>query len=234
MRASKFKLANRRRVRLLDVGCGGGTLLGLLQHQGLDVLGFDTAPEAADIAKTQSGVDIATGARLHDSEFADASFDMVSLFHVMEHVPDPRNLLAEVRRILCHGGKVVLQVPNIESWQSRICGTRWHGLDVPRHVINYSTESVQRLLVDFGFRIVRVRHFNLRDNAPAFASSLFPALDPGRRRVRQSRGNTGELSLLTWAKHALYLAAVAAVLPFAIAESLAGCGATLMVEAEKV
>jgi SAM-dependent methyltransferase len=216
------------------VGCGGGTLLGLLQQQGLEVLGFDRAPEAADIAKTQSGVDVTTGARLHDSGFAEASFDMVSLFHVMEHVPDPRDLLAEVRRILCHGGKVVLQVPNIGSWQSRICGIRWHGLDVPRHVINYSTESMQRLLADFGFRIVRVRHFNLRDNAPAFASSLFPALDPGRRRVRQSRGNAGELPLLIWAKHALYLAAVAAVLPFAIAESLAGCGATLMVEAEKI
>jgi len=227
-------LQQNRPVRLLDVGCGSGTLLGLLRRKGFDVIGFDASHEAAAVAKASHNVNVVTGWRLQDGNFADSAFDVVSLFHVVEHVAEPRELLLEVRRLLHSRGKVILQVPNIESWQFKVCGIRWHGLDVPRHVINYSTRSVQRLLSDSGFRVCRTRHFNLRDNAPALASSLFPSLDPIRRSVRQRRTNHQEPVLLKWGRHALYLGAVAAACPFAIAESLAGVGATVMIEADKI
>ncbi|HET9219129.1 MAG TPA: class I SAM-dependent methyltransferase [Terriglobia bacterium] len=226
------KVRDSHAVRLLDVGCGSATLLRLLREKGFDVLGFDQSLRAAAIGKV-GGVEVKTGVRLQDGNFTDASFHVVSLFHVLEHVPDPRDLLGEVRRILCKGGRLVLQVPNIDSWQFRLCGVRWRGLDVPRHVINYSTKTVLRLLLDSGFRIRRSRQFNIRDNAPSLASSLFPALDPVRRRVRH-REDRAESSLVTWGKHGLYLAAVAAAYPFAVMESLAGAGATVMVEAEKI
>jgi SAM-dependent methyltransferase len=220
-----------RPPRLLDVGCGSATLLTLLRKRGFDVLGFDPSVEAATTAKA-SGIDVITGVQLQDGNFADASFNVVSLFHVLEHVPNPRELLVEVRRILCGGGRLVVQVPNIDSWQFRLCGFRWRGLDVPRHVINYSNNAVRRLLLDSGFRVHRSRQFNIRDNAPSLASSLFPALDPIRRRSR--RKDDAESSLVAWGKHALYLAAVAAAFPFAVMESVAGAGATVMIEAEKI
>ena len=219
--------------QLLDVGCGSGTLLGLLKQRGFQVRGFDSSVEAASIAKAESDIDVVVGSRLQDAGFADASFDVVTLFHVMEHVTDPRNVLSEVHRILRPSGRLVLQVPNIESWQFRLFGVRWYGLDVPRHVINYSNTAMRRLLEQSGFKISRTRHFNLRDNAPALASSLFPSLDPVSRGVRQRRRSLTEPALLAWLKHALYLSVVVAAQPFAIAESLAGKGATVMIEAEK-
>lgn len=233
-KASQKAAGGRGPVRLLDVGCGGATLLGVLRKQGFEVLGFDSSLEAAAIANSDHGVDVVTGARLQDANFPDATFDVVTLFHVMEHVPDPHGLLAEVRRILHVGGRLVLQVPNIESLQFQLFGTRWYGLDVPRHVINYSSRSIRQLLSVSGFRSRRVRYFNLRDNAPALASSLFPSLDPVSRRVRAGRRGGIESGLFAWARHSLYMAAVGAAFPFAIAESLAGLGATVMIEAEKV
>ena len=233
VKASKTLAEQRSPVRLLDIGCGGATLLGALRKKGFEVLGFDPAPEAAAIANADYGVEVITGARLQDAKFSNASFDVVTLFHVMEHVPNPRDLLVEVRRILQVGGRVVLQVPNIESWQFRLCRMRWYGLDVPRHVINYSSQSMQQLLLDSGFRARRVCHFNFRDNAPALASSLFPSLDPVSRRIRSARSCGRESGLLSWTRHGLYLAAVAAAFPFALLESLAGSGATVMIEAEK-
>ena len=164
--------------RLLDVGCGSGTLLGLLKQRGFQVRGFDSSAEAAGIAKSENGVDVVVGSRLQEAGFGDESFDLVTLFHVMEHVTDPRSVLAEVRRVLRSTGRLVLQVPNIESWQFRLFGVRWYGLDVPRHVINYSNQAMQRLLAESGFKVCRTRHFNLRDNAPALASSLFPSWIP--------------------------------------------------------
>jgi SAM-dependent methyltransferase len=219
--------------RILDVGCGSATLLGLMKERGFQVQGFDSSAEAAQIAKSENGVDVTVGTKLQDAGFADASFDLVTLFHVMEHVTDPRSVLSEVRRLLKPAGRLVLQVPNIESWQFSFFGVRWYGLDVPRHVINYSNNAMQRLLGECGFKVQRTRHFNLRDNAPAFASSLFPSLDPVSRSVRQRRRQQSEVAVVSWLKHACYLGVVLAAQPLAIAESLAGKGATIMIEASR-
>jgi len=219
-------------VRLLDVGCGSGSLLSVLKRKGFDVLGFDASEEAVRIAKAESDVDVITGERLQEAGLNAGSFDLVTLIHVMEHVPQPHEMLAEVRRLLRRSGRIVLQVPNLESWQFKLCGARWYGLDVPRHVINYSSQGMCRLLSDCGFRVLRSRQFNLRDNAPALASSLFPGLDPMSRSVRRRQAGF-ESSLAGWVKHALYLSAVFAAYPFAIIESVAGAGATVMIEAEK-
>jgi SAM-dependent methyltransferase len=221
-------------LRLLDVGCGGGTLLAVLKRRGFEVLGFDSSADAMNIAWTRSGVPVVTAESVKDAGFPSGAFDLVTLFHVMEHTPEPRTILAEVQRILQPRGRVLVQVPNIESWQSRLCGPRWYGLDVPRHVINYSSHSIQGLLSNCGFRIRRTRHFNLRDNAAALASSVCPGLDPVSRRARLMRRNRRESSMLAWIKNLAYLGVVAAGYPLILAESVCGAGGTVMLEAEKV
>jgi SAM-dependent methyltransferase len=202
--------------------------LGLMKERGFEVSGFDTSDRAAALARMENGVDVRVGGRLQDAGFPPGSFDLVSLFHVLEHVTDPRGLLAEVRRVLKPGGRIVVQVPNIESWQFRLFGSRWYGLDIPRHVIDFSARSIQRLLRESGFEVRSIRHFNLRDNAPAFASSLVPSLDPVSRVARRGGGESMPGALL---RHGLYLGLVALSFPFAIAESAAGAGATVMIEA---
>jgi 2-polyprenyl-3-methyl-5-hydroxy-6-metoxy-1,4-benzoquinol methylase len=223
---------NRRGTAILDVGCGSATLLGLLKRQEFRVRGVDSSAEAAKIAKVENGVDVAVGS-LEEAHFPDQSFDVVTLFHVMEHVTNPRGVLAEVARVLKPNGVLVLQVPNIESWQFKIFGAKWYGLDIPRHVIDYSKRSMLKLLTDSGFVPARIRHFNLRDNAPAFVSSMFPSLDPVSRGVRHRKRNVRESALAAWLRHGMYLLCVFCAYPIAILESAFGCGATLMIEAGK-
>src|SRR5262245_19413565 len=221
---------NRSGLDLLDVGCGSASLLGLMKERGFRVMGVDFSPEAATVGKDENGVTVVVGS-LEDAAFPDASFDIVTLFHVMEHVTNPRDVLKEVGRILRPGGSVVLQVPNIDSWQFRIFGAKWYGLDIPRHVIDYSSDAILGLSVEAGFQVTRVRHFNLRDNAPAFVSSLFPSLDPVSRAVRHRRRNIHEPLILAWTRHLLYLLLVVCTYPLAIFESACGHGATVMIEA---
>ena len=196
------------------------------------MLGLDLSPEAAAIAARENGVQVVTET-LAGACFPDASFGVVTMFHVLEHVLDARAILTEVHRVLRSGGRVVLQVPNIDSWQSRLFGAKWRGLDVPRHIVDFSASSLQALLDSCGFVVERVRHFNLRDNAPALASSLCPSLDPQVRAMRQHRIGVSESAVGSWVRHALYLSLVSAATPFAIAEAAAGAGATVMIEASK-
>jgi hypothetical protein len=149
----------------------------------------------------------------------------------MEHVTNPRDVLKEVARILKPEGRVVLQVPNIDSWQFRLFGAQWYGLDIPRHVIDYSKDAMLRLLSDAGFAVHRIRHFNLRDNAPSFVSSLFPSLDPVSRAVRHQNSSIRESSAMAWTRHVIYMLLVICAYPVAILESSFGHGATVMIEA---
>jgi 2-polyprenyl-3-methyl-5-hydroxy-6-metoxy-1,4-benzoquinol methylase len=223
---------NRNGLDLLDVGCGSATLLGLLKRRGFRPLGVDFSAEAARVAETENGVHVVVGS-LEQASFPGESFDIVTLFHVMEHVANPRRVLTEVSRILRPNGVVILQVPNIDSWQFKAFGAKWYGLDIPRHVIDYSRESMLRLLNDSGFVAHRVKHFNLRDNAPALVSSLFPSLDPISRAVRNRKHGVHESMLAAWLRHTAYLSFVMCAYPFAIVESACGRGATVMIEARK-
>jgi len=218
--------------RLLDVGCGSATLLGLLKRRGFDVVGVDTSHEASRVAAAEHAVRVVTGT-LHQAEFDTSEFDIVTLFHVMEHVTNPRDLLGEVRRVLKPDGVVILQVPNIDSWQFRWFGAKWYGLDIPRHVIDYSRGAMVWLLEASGFRIDRIRHFNFRDNAPALVSSLLPSLDPLSRPIRLRRRGVTEPVLVSWGKHLAYLALVVLAYPVAMLEAICGHGATVMIEARK-
>jgi 2-polyprenyl-3-methyl-5-hydroxy-6-metoxy-1,4-benzoquinol methylase len=226
------KAAGDRGVEVLDVGCGSGTLLGLLKQRGFRVNGLDFSAEAAAIAKAENGVDVAVGS-LEEAHFPAESFDVVTLFHVMEHVTNPRLVLAEVSRVLKPNGAAILQVPNIESWQFKIFGARWYGLDIPRHVIDYSRNSMLKLLADSGFVVNRIRHFNLRDNGPALVSSVFPSLDPVSRSVRHRKRNNDESRPVEWLRHLTYLLLVTCAYPVVLLESAFGCGATIMIEAKK-
>jgi 2-polyprenyl-3-methyl-5-hydroxy-6-metoxy-1,4-benzoquinol methylase len=223
---------SRGATEILDVGCGSGTLLGLLKQRGFRTMGVDFSAEAARVAETENGVRVMVGS-LMQAAFPDRSFDMVTMFHVMEHVANPREVLTEVSRILKPDGVMVLQVPNIDSWQFKAFGAKWYGLDIPRHVIDYSKVSMVRLLHESGFNPCRIKHFNLRDNAPALVSSLFPSLDPVSRAVRQRRHGIREAAPVAWLRHMAYLFCVICAYPLAILESAFGHGATLMIEAKK-
>ncbi len=225
-----FVLAAYRRAGvnglLLEVGCGGGLLLGMLAKRGVRGAGMDISAQAAASARKVNRIPALCGTLQH-APLRSGSFSVVTMFHVVEHLNDPVVHLLAARRLLRPGGRVVVQVPNADSWQFRLFGKRWNGMDVPRHLVNYRTRDLVQLLERCGFRVERIKHFNLRDNPAGFATSLAPRLDPMARRLRNIR----ETRWGRIAKSMLYLALTVAAIPFAIAEAAFGKGSSVMVEA---
>lgn len=214
---------------LLDIGCGEGLFLHLARRRGFEAHGMDPSARAVELARARYGLDVRRGA-IGSDLWEGRPFDFVTMFHVLEHVPDPRAALAYAGAHLRPGGSLILQVPNVRSLQARYFGARWYGLDVPRHVINYSPEALRIVLRDSGFEIAAVKRFSLRDNPASLASSLVPRLDPQGRMVRGRKTRTVREALFESAYFALYLIC----LPPAFVESLFGCGGTLFVRARGV
>lgn len=148
--------------RVLDVGCGRGTLLSELADRGFEVHGTEVSRAAVEGADPRTEIRIASN--LGEADYPENFFDLVILWHVLEHLPDPRETLREIRRILRPGGEVVVAVPNFSSWQARWAGPAWFHLDPPRHVYHFPLAALRMLLTDCGFECRSEHHFSLRQN----------------------------------------------------------------------
>ena len=213
---------------LLDAGCGGGLFLGMMRQRGFHVLGLDVSRAAAAIAWRRQRVP-SVCAVLEAAPFPHGSLAGLTMFHVLEHLHDPRAYLAAAHGLLAPDGRLIVQVPNAASWQARLLGRRWNGMDVPRHLSDFRANDVAKLMERCGFEVLRRKYFSLRDNPAGLASSLAPGLDPMARRVR--RVPEGPRARLL--KDAVYLGLVAAALPFTMLEAACGAGSTVMIEGRR-
>jgi len=149
-------------AKILDVGCGRGVLLSSLADRGFDIHGFEISHEAAAGADERAAIRVAGD--LKQAAYPDNYFDQVILWHVLEHLSDPRGTLEEIRRILSPGGRVVVAVPNYGSIQARWAGPAWFHLDPPRHLFHFPVSALRRLLDETGFDCRSEHHFSLRQN----------------------------------------------------------------------
>ena len=144
------------RGRLLDVGCASGKFLRQMTAVGWTCAGIELDPEAATRAR-QVTPDVFTGDPL-DAPFAPASFDFVTAFHVLEHLPDPLGVLRRMLAWLAPGGSVVVEVPNVSGAGARVFGRYWSGLDMPRHLVHFTPATMSALAQRAGGRIVAATH----------------------------------------------------------------------------
>jgi 2-polyprenyl-3-methyl-5-hydroxy-6-metoxy-1,4-benzoquinol methylase len=213
---------------VLDVGCGGGLFLGMLREQGFRVAGLDFSTGAAALAARRHRIPAIAG-DLTAAPIAPESCTAITMFHVLEHVRQPKEYLAEARRLLRPGGRLIVQVPNAACWQFTLLGRRWNGVDAPRHMFLFRDRDLQKLLEATGFEIERKKYFSLRDNPAGLATSLAPWLDPMARRIRRRNEPVGARLL----KDAVYFALVVAALPFTLAEAAFHAGSSIMIEARR-
>jgi SAM-dependent methyltransferase len=204
---------------VLDVGCSSGDRLLVMKDTGLAPAGVETSP-AADYARERLGLDVRRGT-LEEARFEDARFRAVTLHNVLEHVHDPRRLLAEARRVLVPGGWLVVQAPNAASVQARVFGRRWAAVDVPRDLYYYTPALVARLLREAGFEPAAVVHRTSFLHPPTAAISLAPWTDP--QRFWQAEAKGGAVAAL--ARRAAWAAVTVAVAPAVWLESGLGAGA---------
>lgn len=223
---------------ILDVGCGRGVMLRAALDLGYTAHGVEISEEAAAGVDARAHIRIAPD--LAEAGYETNSMDAVVLWHVLEHLPRPGRTLAEIRRILKPGGRLVLAVPNYASWQSRWAGADWFHLDLPRHLYHFSPDTLSILLHRYGFAKQSYRHFAALQNPFGWLQSAFNRSSGSPRNCLYSllhRGGEHEdVQSLSSAKRILYKAAFAAGLPIAAAVSLLeaafGRGGTIAVTAE--
>lgn len=213
---------------LLDVGCGGGLFLHLMRARGFRGVGLDFSAQAAAVAWRRQEVP-AVCALLENAPFRPGSLAGITMFHVIEHLYDPRAYLRAARELLAPDGRLVVQVPNAACWQFRLLGRAWNGMDVPRHIFDFRAADLEKLIQSCGFETLRRKHFSLRDNPAGLATSIAPGLDPMARRVR----NPGENGGARLARDLAYFALTLAATPFAAVEASCGAGSTIMIEARR-
>lgn len=149
------KLPGRiQKFSVLDIGCGNGSFLKLLSRRGFLVRGTEIAPEY-HFSNTEISSKICKK-ELKECKFSDNEFDIITMWHTLEHFANPLDYLSETRRILKENGFLIIEVPNFQSWQSRLTKSNWFHLDVPRHVFHYSPQSMNIILSKTGFKILKI------------------------------------------------------------------------------
>jgi 2-polyprenyl-3-methyl-5-hydroxy-6-metoxy-1,4-benzoquinol methylase len=158
--------------RALDIGCGDGKVLAALARRGFDCTGIELNPRVHETLPRDAKITIHTGA-LSDAQLPPASFRVVILRHVLEHLDDPLRALSEVRRVIAPDGTLIVAVPNLASWQARMARCDWFHLDLPRHLHHFTPAALRTLLARAGFTVDRVSHFSLEQNPYGWLQSAF-------------------------------------------------------------
>jgi SAM-dependent methyltransferase len=134
----------------LDIGCGRGLYLRLLKERGFQIRGTELSTATAANADSEVPIDIG---ELEPGRYPDASFDLISIWHVLEHLQRPDRTLTTCVQALKPGGALMIAVPNYGSPQARFGGERWFHLDLPRHIFHFTESTLRRLLGGAGFGV---------------------------------------------------------------------------------
>lgn len=150
--------------RVLDIGCGNGGFLRELSALGpFEIHGIELPGGSADRAAKVPGLKLQQKP-LEDGDYPVASFDLITLFHVIEHLPEPGKLFPQAARLLKPGGHLVISLPNCASWQAALCGQHWLHWDPPRHLWLSPPSALETRATAAGLRLVASHHLSLEQN----------------------------------------------------------------------
>lgn len=138
--------------RLLDIGAGTGEFLLAAKNRGWEVLGTEPSSQARELA-LKKGITL----KKEDFYFNSNTFDVITMWHVLEHVSDLHNQVKELKRMLRPGGLLIIAVPNYRSYDAEVYSEYWAGYDVPRHLWHFSKQSIERIFGKNGFSLVQER-----------------------------------------------------------------------------
>lgn len=141
---------------LLDIGCNIGLFVRAAAAAGFSASGAELNEACAAYGREKFGLRISSGA-LEGGDFAPRSFDVVTMFDVLEHAPAPTALLASAGRLLKPGGLLVVQSPNFGSLMAALFRENWRWLTPPDHLYHFTTSALARLLTAGGFSIAEAR-----------------------------------------------------------------------------
>ena len=154
--ASKKKLINSiakgNKGRLLDYGCGTGSFLQTMKNDGWKSYGL----EPNDTARAQAAKKANVKATIEELNLKNKKFDIITLWHVLEHIHDINHTIKVLKTILKEKGKIVIAVPNIDSYDNKYFQENWAAYDVPRHLYHFNQETMKTLMLKHGLKIKKV------------------------------------------------------------------------------
>jgi 2-polyprenyl-3-methyl-5-hydroxy-6-metoxy-1,4-benzoquinol methylase len=142
---------------ILDVGCATGEFLEVMQRRGWTAAGIEPNPAAAARARERFASDIVQGVPLEEAVLPEASFDLITLWDVLEHLVDPAAALRGLARSLRPTGLLALGVPSLDSWDAHLFGPAWIGYDAPRHLYLFPDAVLRAMLAAAGLIVVATR-----------------------------------------------------------------------------
>ncbi len=138
--------------RILDIGAGTGDFLLECKNQNWEILGIEPNDKAKGIA-------VGKGIKFGDTieKLESNSFDIITMWHVLEHVPDVEHQVAELKRLLKPSGTIIIAVPNFKSYDANHYATFWAAYDVPRHLWHFSKTAIEKLFDKQNMNLVAVK-----------------------------------------------------------------------------
>jgi 2-polyprenyl-3-methyl-5-hydroxy-6-metoxy-1,4-benzoquinol methylase len=137
--------------RILDIGAGTGDFLSVAKENGWQTIGIEPSEKAKGIAKNK-GVSFVE----QTSTLENYSFDVISMWHVLEHVPNLDNQIKELKRLLKPNGTLIIAVPNFKSFDAKHYGKFWAAYDVPIHFWHFSKKAIQQLFGNENMKLEKV------------------------------------------------------------------------------
>lgn len=151
----KYKMATKgiAKGRVMDIGCGVGDFLHTMEQKGWETVGIEPSEDAKAIAKKR------IKAQILDTEaqetLPDNSFDLITMWHVLEHVDDLHWQLNQLERLVKPNGRVVIAVPNYKSYDGVFYKEKWAAYDVPRHLNHFNQETLARIFKNNNFKLIK-------------------------------------------------------------------------------
>jgi 2-polyprenyl-3-methyl-5-hydroxy-6-metoxy-1,4-benzoquinol methylase len=140
--------------RILDIGCGTGEFLNECKLAGWDPIGIEPSPDAKKYAAETYGLNVLTEEGL--TQIEKESIDIITMWHVLEHVPNLRKRVLEMKKLIKPGGTILIAVPNCGSFDSKHYGEFWAAYDVPRHLYHFQPNDIKRLFGECGMQVLEI------------------------------------------------------------------------------
>ncbi|MGA1874552.1 MAG: class I SAM-dependent methyltransferase [bacterium] len=236
LRAEKAIRLKSNKKRVLDIGCGRGQVLKVLSNRGYECYGTELSSFSAQGASFTPGLHIYAKPLL-ECLFPSCSFGLIIMWHVLEHLPNPREIIQEIFRILSPGGNLLMCVPNIESFQAAVAKDHWFHLDLPRHLYHYNPATLSSLLKSAGFIVIRQHTFSLEQGPFGLLQSFLNMLGLPPNALYQALHRTWKKQKISLSRALLQSGISLFSLPFLTLvcslSSLLGRGGVIEIQAQK-